>query len=132
MTGWVGNVGETVRASSYFRQVVFTGHEMQLVVMTLQPGEDIGLEVHDHVEQFIRVESGRATVTLGPSEHEITEAHDIAAGWAVVVPAGTWHNVLNSGGGDLQLSTIYGPPQHADGTIHKTRAEATAAERQHA
>lgn len=132
MIGYVGSIDEAVSRNPYFREVVFTGSNLQLVVMTLQPGEDIGLEVHDHVEQFIRIESGRATVTLGPTEHEITEAHDVATGWAIVVPAGTWHNVLNASDGDLRLSTIYGPPQHAAGTVHKTKAEARAAEAQHA
>lgn len=131
MTGWVGDIGRAAKANPYFRQVVFTGGAMQLVVMTLQPGEEIGLEAHPDVEQFIRVESGRGTVTMGPTEHEITEAHDVADGWAAVVPAGTWHNVLNSSGGDLHLSTIYGPPEHPDGTVHKTRAEARAAEAHH-
>jgi mannose-6-phosphate isomerase-like protein (cupin superfamily) len=132
MTGWVGDVDRAAKENRYFRQVVFTGADLQLVVMTLQPGEDIGLEVHDRVEQLIRVESGRATVTLGPTEHEVTEAHDVAAGWAVVVPAGTWHNVVNEGAGELALSTVYAPPQHADGTVHKTKAEALAAEAEHA
>lgn len=131
MAGWVGDVGRTAEHNTYFRQVVYTGDRMQLVVMSLQPGQDIGLEVHDSVEQLIRVESGRATVTLGPSEHEVTEAHDVAAGWAVVVPAGTWHNVVNEGAADLRLSTVYGPPQHPDATVHKTKAEAIAAEAHH-
>lgn len=132
MAGWVGDIHKSAEENPYFRQVVYTGEKMQLVVMTLPPGGDIGLEVHEHVEQFIRVESGRATVTLGPTEHEVTEAYDVAAGWAVVVPPGTWHNVVNEGALDLCLSTIYGPPQHADGTVHRTKADATAAEAQHA
>ncbi|HET7518846.1 MAG TPA: cupin domain-containing protein [Actinomycetes bacterium] len=131
MTGWVGNIGDVAKASPYFRQVVYTGARMQLVVMTLQPGEDIGLEAHRDVEQLIRVESGRATVTMGPTEHEITEAHDVADGWTVFVPAGTWHNVLNSGGGALRLSSLYGPPEHPEATVHRTKAEARAAEVHH-
>ena len=131
MAGWVGDVGRTAEQNTYFRQVVHTGQKMQLVVMNLQPGQDIGLEVHDSVEQLIRVESGRATVTMGPTEHEVTEAHDVAAGWTVVVPPGTWHNVVNEGAADLRLSTVYGPPEHPDATVHKTKAEAIAAEAHH-
>ncbi len=128
MTGWVGSIGDVTSSNPYFRQVVFTAEHVQLVVMTLPPGEEIGVEVHEHLEQFIRVEAGRAAVTMGPSRDEVAEAHTLPAGSAVVVPGGTWHNVVNAGDGDLRLSTIYAPPQHADGTVHATRADAELAE----
>ena len=131
MTGWVGNIEEASKGNSYFRQVLFTAQNLQLVVMSLEPGEEIGLEMHDHLEQFIRIESGRATVTLGPSEDEIAEAHDIEADFAVVIPGGTWHNVINRGESQLKLYTIYAPPQHPEGTVHRTKADATAAEAEH-
>ncbi len=131
MTGWVGNIEEAAKVSSYFRQVLFTAQNLQLVVMSLEPGEEIGLEMHDHLEQFIRIESGRATVTMGPSEDEIAEAHDIEEDWAVVIPGGTWHNVINRGDGQLKLYTIYAPPQHPHGTVHRTKADAVAAEAEH-
>lgn len=128
MTGWVGSIEGTAGDNSFFRHVLFTAKNLQLVVMTLQPGEEIGVEMHDHLEQFIRVESGRAAVTMGPSRDEVTQKEDLEAGFAVVVPGGTWHNVVNMGEGELKLSTIYAPPQHPDGTIHRTRAEAVASE----
>ena len=131
MTGWVGNIEEAAKVNSYFRQVLFTAQHLQLVVMSLEPGEEIGLEMHDHLEQFIRIESGRATVTMGPSEDQIAEAHDIEGDWAVVIPGGTWHNVINRGDGPLKLYTIYAPPQHPDGTVHRTKADAVAAEAKH-
>jgi mannose-6-phosphate isomerase-like protein (cupin superfamily) len=131
MTGWVGNVDKAVQQNSYFRQVLATGAKMQLVAMTLQPGEDIGLEAHADIEQLIKVEAGRATVSLGPSEDKVTEAHEVEAGWAVIVPPGTWHNVVNRGEGELRLSTIYAPPEHPEGTVHRTKADAVIAEAEH-
>lgn len=128
MAGWVGDVERAVKDNSFFRQVVFTAEHMQLVVMSLPPGEEIGVEMHDHLEQFVRVESGRATVTMGPSKDEVADSYDVAADWAVIIPGGTWHNVINTGDGDLKLYTIYAPPEHADGTIHQTKAEAAEAE----
>jgi len=107
-----------------FRQVVFTGKHLQLVVMCLQPDEEIGNEVHDDVDQFFRIEKGKAKFVFGD-----TEEHLVGAGDAVVVPAGTYHNVINtSSTKKLKLYTIYTPPQHADGTVHKTKEEAEAAE----
>ncbi|MGH3330811.1 MAG: cupin domain-containing protein [Nocardioidaceae bacterium] len=131
MTGWVGNIEETAKGNSYFREVLFTAQNLQLVVMSLEPGEEIGVEMHDHLEQFIRIESGSATVTMGPSKDEIAETHALEDDWAVIIPGGTWHNVINTGGGSLKLYTIYAPPEHPDGTVHRTKADATAAEAEH-
>ena len=128
MTGWVGNIEAAAKGNSYFREVLFTAQNLQLVVMSLEPGEEIGIEMHDHLEQFIRIESGRAVVTMGPSKDEIAETHDMESDWAVIIPGGTWHNVINTGDGPLKLYTIYAPPQHPQGTIHKTKAEAAEAE----
>lgn len=131
MTGWVGNIEESTLGNAHFREVVFTASQVQLVVMSLPPGEEIGVEMHDHLDQFIRVEAGRATVTMGPSKDEVAESHQVEEDWAVVVPGGTWHNVINSGEVDLKLSTIYAPPQHPHGTVHETKADADAAEAEH-
>ena len=128
MTGWIGNVDSAAWANEYFREVLFTSPRLQLVVMTLQPGEEIGLEVHDEHDQFIHLVSGRATVTMGPSRDAVTEAHDAEAGWGILVPAGTWHNVINRGEIELKLSTLYAPPHHPEGTVHRTKADATEAE----
>lgn len=131
MTGWVGNIEEATTGNSHFREALFTGGSLQLTVMSLEPGEEIGVEMHDHLDQFIRVESGRATVTMGPSEDEVKETHRLEDDWAVIVPGGTWHNVVNDGHEVLKLYSIYAPPEHPEGTVHRTKAEADAAEAEH-
>lgn len=128
MTGWVGNIEEATLGNSTFRTVLFTGANTQLTVMRLAAGEEIGVEMHDHLDQFIRVEAGHARVTLGPSKDEITQTHELEDDWAVIIPGGTWHNVINTGEGDLSLYSLYSPPEHPDGTVHATKAEADAAE----
>ncbi|MEN6370534.1 MAG: cupin domain-containing protein [Armatimonadota bacterium] len=125
MTGFVGSIEKQTLENGYFRKVLFTGKHSQLVLMCLRGGEEIGNEIHPNVDQFFRLEHGEARFVLnnGSEEHI---AHD---GDAVVVPAGTYHNVINtSPTEDLKLYTIYSPPNHPDGTVHKTKAEAEAAE----
>lgn len=128
MTGWVGNIKRSTANNSAFRTVLFTGTHLQLTVMSLEPGEDVGLERHEHLDQFIRVESGRARVTLGAARDEVEQSHDLQDDRAVIVPAGTWHNVVNTGDGQLKLYSLYSPPEHPDGTVHATKADADAAE----
>jgi len=124
MTGYVGPIEKDTEKNEYFRQVLFTGKHLQLVVMSLQPKEELGNEVHEQVDQFFRIEEGGAKFVLSG-----TEEHLVGAGSAVVVPAGTYHNVINTSPTEpLKLYTIYTPPQHPDGTVHKTKAEAEAAE----
>ena len=124
MTGYFGPIEEQTLKNGNFRQVLFTGKYCQLVVMCLQPGEEIGNEVHPDVDQFFRIEKGSARFIFNRKER-----HLVRAGEAVVVPAGTYHNVINNGRKNvLKLYTIYTPPQHPDGTVHKTKAEAEAAE----
>ena len=124
MTGYVGNIEQATLKNNYFRKVLFTGTYSQLVVMCLEPGEEIGNEVHPAVDQFFRIEQGEARFVFNGKEEHLV--HD---GDAVVVPAGTYHNVINtSSAKPLKLYTIYTPPQHPDGTVHKTKAEAEAAE----
>jgi len=124
MTGYVGSIEKTTEQNDYFRRVIFTGKHAQLVVMCLQGGEEIGKEVHDTVDQFFRIEEGSAKFVFDDKEE-----HLVREGDAVVVPAGTHHNVINaSETKPLKLYTIYSPPNHPDGTIHKTKAEADAAE----
>ena len=128
MLGWVGDIEELTLANDTFRTVVFTGEHAQLTVMRIAPGEDIGLESHPHLDQFLRIEQGTARVEFGRSEGQVDETHDVAADWAFIVPAGVWHNVVNTGDEDLKLYSIYAPPQHPAGTVHRTRADAMAAE----
>lgn len=125
MTGYVGPIEKTTLKNDYFRQVLFTGKHSQLVAMCLKPGEEIGNEVHPNVDQFFRIEDGDAQFIFDGKEK-----HLVGSGDAVVVPAGTYHNVINtSSTKPMKLYTIYTPPQHPDGTVHKTKAEAEAAER---
>ena len=128
MTGWVGNVEEATLENTNFRTVLFTGANLQLTVMRLGPGEEIGVEMHDHLDQFLRIEQGSARVTFGPSADQVDEEHEVEDDWAVVVPGGTWHNVVNTGAGDLKLYSIYAPPEHPPETVHRTKEEADAAE----
>lgn len=125
MTGYAGNIEKQTLKNSYFRQVLFTGKYAQLVVMSLKPGEEIGNEVHDTVDQFFRIEEGEAKFIFNGKEEHI--AHD---GDAVIVPAGTFHNVINtSSKKPMKLYTIYSPPNHPDKTVHKTKEEAEEAEK---
>lgn len=131
MTGWVGDIEQATLQNSSFRAVVFTGANMQMTVMCLEPGDEIGLEMHDHLDQFIRIEQGSARVTMGPTRDSVEETHDVEDDWAVIIPGGTWHNVVNTGEGQLKLYSLYSPPEHPDGTVHATKAEADAAEAEH-
>lgn len=131
MRGWSANIEEQTTSNATFRTVVFTGKHMQLTVMSIGPGEDIGLEIHEHTDQFLRVEQGSARVVMGTSKDKLDETHELRDDWAVIVPAGTWHNVINTGKSALKLYSIYTPPEHPPGTVHQTRAEADAAEAEH-
>jgi len=131
MLGWVADIERATLDNENFRTVLWTGEHSQLTVMRIAAGEDIGLEVHPDHDQFIRVEEGNGRAELGPSEDEVEETHDVEADWAIVVPAGTWHNVVNTGDGDLKLYSLYSPPEHPPNTVHRTKAEAEAAEAAH-
>ena len=124
MTEYIGPIEKLTLANTYFRQVLFTGKHAQLVVMCLKPGEASGDEVHPNVDQFFRIEQGEARFVFNEKQERAARDGD-----AVVVPAGTYHNVINASKTEpLKLYTIYSPPNHPDGTVHKTRAEAEAAE----
>ena len=128
MVGWVGNVERETLENGNFRKVLFTGDRMQLTVMRLAPGEEIGVEMHDHLDQFLRIEQGRARVTFGPSADKVDEEHEVEDDWAIVVPGGVWHNVINTGSEDLRLYSLYAPPEHPPETVHRTKADADAAD----
>jgi mannose-6-phosphate isomerase-like protein (cupin superfamily) len=128
MVGWAGDIEQATRSNANFRTVLYTGEHAQLTVMCLGPGEDIGVEAHAHLDQFLRIEEGTGRLDLGTAEGSLDEHVDVSDGWAVIVPAGTWHNVTNTGTADLKLYSLYSPPEHPDGTVHRTRAEADAAE----
>jgi mannose-6-phosphate isomerase-like protein (cupin superfamily) len=124
MNGYITDIERDTLANEDFRRVLFTGPNMQLVLMTLQPGEDIGLETHDEHDQFIRIEAGSGVVRLNGRESRLEHAT------IVVIPAGVEHNVVNTSKDEpLRLYTLYSPPEHADGTVHNTKQDATLTER---
>jgi mannose-6-phosphate isomerase-like protein (cupin superfamily) len=131
MLGWIGDIEQATLDNDTFRTVLFTGAHTQLTVMHLRQGEQIGWEAHDDLDQFIRIEHGSARLDLGRSGDSVDESHELADDWAAIIPAGTWHNVVNAGDGSLKLYSLYSPPEHPDGTVHVTKAEADAAEAEH-
>ena len=120
MKGFVDDIEDLTEQNSDFRRVLYTGKHLQLVLMSLQPGEDIGEEVHPDRDQFFRVEKGKGEIWI--DGHKTNVQSD----FAIVVPAGARHNVKNTGREPLRLYTLYGPPEHADGTVHATKADAKA------
>ena len=124
--GYIDNIEDRTEENTNFRKVLYTGTYMQLVVMSLKPGEDIGVEVHDTVDQFFRVEKGEGKVVMNGEETVVKEE------MVFIVPAGVEHNVINtSETEDLKLYTIYAPPNHPVETVHSTKDEAMAAEEEH-
>ena len=119
--GYISNIEQETVENTDFRRVLYTGQFSQLVLMSLKPGEDIGEEIHE-LDQFLRVEAGTGVAKLGEAEPSVP------AGAAFVVPAGTTHNITNTGEVPLKLYTIYSPPEHLDGTVRATKAEAGAPE----
>lgn len=126
-TPYVTNIEDLTLRNENFRTTVWTGKNLQMTLMTIQPGEDIGLEVHEDHDQFLRIEQGVAKVVMGPAETEL-ESWDAGNDFAIFIPAGAWHNVINNGEESLKLYSIYAPPEHAHGTVHVTKADAEAAE----
>lgn len=122
MKGFVADIEELTEENSDFRRVLYTGKNLQLVLMAIQPGEEIGEEVHDDRDQFFRVEEGEGEVLIDGNRTKI-ESDD-----AIIVPAGARHNIVNTGEEPLRLYTLYAPPEHRDRTVHKTKADAEAAE----
>ena len=122
MKGFVDNIETLTEDNDDFRRVLYTGHNLQLVLMTLPPGCDIGEEVHEDRDQFFRIEEGRGLVRIDGVDNRVEDD------FAVIVPAGARHNVINDSDKPLRLYTIYGPPEHKDGVVQSTKAEA---ERRH-
>ena len=126
MKNYIGNIEKETEENTNFRKVLFTGENEQLVVMSLEPRENIGMEVHPDVDQFIRIEEGHAKAILDGEEHDLPED------FAVVIGAGTEHDIVNvSDAESLKLYTVYSPPEHPEGTIQKDKAEADAYEEKH-
>lgn len=121
MKGYVDNIEGKTLANENFREVLYTDERLQLVVMSLLSGEEIGEEVHQ-LDQFLRIEKGEGKAVLDGKEHAIGD------GSAIVVPKGTRHNIINGDSGPMKLYTLYAPPNHKDGTVHKTKVDAKADE----
>jgi mannose-6-phosphate isomerase-like protein (cupin superfamily) len=117
MQGYITNIEKETKENSDFRRVLYTGRYSQLVLMNIEPGNDIGEEVHG-LDQFIRIEQGSGTVVLNK-----TDEHGVEDDYAIVIPAGTWHNVINTGDEPLKLYTVYSPPEHKGGTVHATKED---------
>lgn len=128
---YVVNIEEATVQNEAFRTTLWTGSQMQLTVMSIQPGEDIGLEVHNDHDQFLRVERGVGFVQMGSSGDALDFEANIEDDDAIFIPAGSWHNVTNTGGQPLKLYSIYAPSEHPHGTVHDTKAIAEEAEHSH-
>jgi mannose-6-phosphate isomerase-like protein (cupin superfamily) len=128
---FVTDVEADTLANENYRTTRWTGSNIQMTLMTIEPGHDIGLEVHEHGDQFLRVEQGRARVQMGPAKDDLSFVREVGDDWVILVPAGTWHNVTNIGDEPLKVYAIYGPPEHPSGTVHATKAEADADEHDH-
>jgi len=129
--GWVGDIEALTLDNTTFRTVVYTGVHSQLTVMSVPPGGEVGWESHPQLDQFLRIEQGTARLDFGRTRDRVEESRDVEDDWAFIVPAGVWHNVVNTGDEDLRLYSVYSPPEHPDGTVHPTKAESDADEHDH-
>ena len=118
------NIDRLTKVNPNFRTALWTGEHLQVTLMSIPAGGEIGLEVHPHLDQFLRIESGCAFVMMGKTEHSLSYRQRVNSNYAVIVPAGTWHNIMNAGRTPLKIYSIYAPPQHPFGTVHRTKAEA--------
>ena len=118
------NINHATNISENFRTTLWTGRDMQLTLMSIPVHGDIGVEMHDDVDQFIRIESGRAKVYMGCCRNNLQEQACVDGNYAIIIPAGTWHNIVNVGNRPLKLYSLYAPPKHPFGTVHQTQADA--------
>lgn len=121
---FVVNIEEVTKENNTFRTALWTGEHLQLTLMSIKVGEDIGLEIHPHLDQFIRIEEGQGLVKMGVRKDKLDFQQKVYDDYAFIIPAGTWHNLVNTGTKPLKLYSIYAPPQHPKGTVHKTKADA--------
>ncbi|KML30934.1 cupin domain-containing protein [Priestia aryabhattai] len=125
---FVININEASKQNNTYRTALWTGTHLQVTLMSLKPGEDIGLEIHPNVDQFLRIEQGQGVVQMGKSKNNLTFKRKVYDDDAIFIPAGTWHDVTNIGTTPLKLYSIYAPPNHPFGTVHVTKANALAEE----
>lgn len=124
----VVNIDRAAKQNPYYRTALWTGKHLQVTLMNLRVGGDIGLEMHPNLDQFLRVESGVGLVKMGDRKDNLNYQRKVDSNYAIIIPAGTWHNVINIGRTPLKMYSIYAPPQHPRGTVHRTKEEAEAAE----
>ncbi len=124
----VVNIEEATKQNETFRTALWTGKNLQVTLMSIAAGDDIGLEVHEHGDQFLRIEEGEGLVQMGDSEDNLSFEEKAEDDYAILIPAGKWHNVTNTGDKPLKIYSIYAPPEHPHSTVHETKAEADAAE----
>ncbi|WP_027964120.1 cupin domain-containing protein [Halalkalibacillus halophilus] len=128
---YVVNIEEVTKQNQNFRTALWTGEHLQVTLMSIEPGDDIGLEMHPDVDQFIRIEEGQGLVQMGDRQDRLDFNQYASDDFAIMVPAGKWHNLINTGHRPLKVYSIYAPPEHPFGTVHRTKAEALAAEKHH-
>lgn len=128
---FVVNIHRATAQNSNFRTALWTGTHLQLTLMNIPVGGEIGLEVHPNVDQFLRIEGGQGVAKMGKSHDNLNYQKEVEGGSAIFIPAGTWHNVVNTGNRPLKLYSIYAPPQHPHGTVHATKEIAEAEEHSH-
>lgn len=128
---YVVDIEKLTKENETFRTAVWTGKNMQMTVMSIEVGDDVGLEVHEDHDQFLRIEEGHGLVQMGDSEDNLEFEENAEDDYAILVPAGKWHNITNVGDKPMKIYSIYAPAEHPFGTVHKDKAEAEAAEAEH-
>ena len=128
---FITDINKATIHNDNFRTAFWTGNHLQLTLMSIPAGEDIGLEMHPNVDQFLRIESGRGLSQMGDRKDRLYIQQPVYEDYAIFIPAGTWHNITNTGDRPLKLYSIYAPPNHPRGTVHQTKAIAEASERNH-
>ncbi|MBV4439872.1 cupin domain-containing protein [Clostridium tyrobutyricum] len=128
---FVVDIDKATKQNNNFRTALWTGSHLQLTLMSINPGDDIGLEMHPNVDQFIRVEEGNGIVRMGNSRNNLDFEEKVEDDFAIIIPAGKWHNVINTGNKPLKVYSIYAPPNHPHSTVHVTKEDAEAAEDGH-
>ena len=125
------NIKKAAKQNNTFRTAVWTGNHLQVTLMSVNAGDDIGVENHPNLDQFLRIEQGKGLVKMGYTRDNLNLEASVSDDDAIIVPAGLWHNIINTGNIPLKLYSIYTPPEHPHGTVHKTKADAIAAEHNH-
>jgi mannose-6-phosphate isomerase-like protein (cupin superfamily) len=128
---FVMDIEEAAMQNNTFRTALWTGKHLQVTLMSIRPGEDIGLEMHPELDQFIRIENGHGIVMMGDTKDRLDFRRHVNDDYIIIIPAGKWHNLINTGHEPIKLYSIYAPPEHPHGTVHQTKADAEAAGHHH-